>query len=122
MFEVIHVPTLKKKTFLLLYRKNNSDIKQYVDGIRYLICSNSIDIILGDFNVNYLNETDVRLLKSMMESLQFTQIVQNPTFISAGSTLDHIYLKLDSLQVHENRIVSVYYSDHECVKISLKFL
>ena len=32
-------------------------------------------------------------LKTLMDTLNYTQIVQMPTFVSAGSLLDHIYIK-----------------------------
>jgi hypothetical protein len=86
-FVLLNNTTRLSCTILLLYRKNSSNILQYVDGIRYILNSYDIDMILGDFNINYLNDNDI---KSLMNSLNYSQIVQSPTFVSAGSTLDLI--------------------------------
>lgn len=76
-------------------------------------------MILGDININYLNNDTIQRLKSLMDSLEYSQIVQRPTFVSAGCTLDHVYVK-PTFDIVKNSIVSVYYSDHDAVKISIK--
>lgn len=55
-----------------------------------------------------------------MEQLSYTQTVQGPTFTS-GSLLDHVYIKNEMWNLTDisTSIISVYYSDHEAVKISL---
>ena len=53
-----------------------------------------------------------------METLMFKQIVQTATFIS-GSLLDHVYVNPNVFGNAQSSIVSVYYSDHEAIKISL---
>ena len=80
-------------TLLLLYRKNNSSIAQYVNDLRYIINDHDIHIILGDFNINYFNDDEMKPVNDMMNSSNYTQVVQSPTFISSGSLLDHIYVK-----------------------------
>ena len=77
-------------TLLLLYRKHNSSIVQYMEHLRYIINSHDIHIILGDFNINYFNDDEVKPLNDMMNSSNYTQVVQSPTFISSRSLLDHI--------------------------------
>ena len=76
---------------------------------------------LGDFNTNYFNATDSQPLISLMESLNYTQIATEPTFVSAGSLLDHVYVKPTSIQIINSSVVSVYYSDHDAVVTSLLF-
>jgi GTP:adenosylcobinamide-phosphate guanylyltransferase len=104
---------------LLLYRKNSSNVLQYVQDLRDILNSYPIDIIIGDFNINYLNDDAIEPLESLMNSLDYSQIVQSPTFVSAGSTLDQVYLK-STFDIVQNSIVSVYYSDHDAVKVSIK--
>ena len=108
-------------TVLFLYRKNNSNIIQYVSHLRNILGTYQIDIILGDFNINYLNDNSIRPLKSLMTSLGYSQFVQSPTFVSSGNILDQIYLKTTKFDIIENTIISVYYSDHDAVKISIKY-
>jgi hypothetical protein len=54
-------------------------------------------MVLGDLNINFFNSTHSQSLISLMESLNYTQIVTEPTFISAGSLLDHVYVKPTSI-------------------------
>ena len=120
-FVILNSITQLRCNILLLYRKNSSNVFNYINGIRQTLHNHAIDVILGDFNINYLNDNDIQPLKTLMNSLNYSQIVQSPTFISAGSTIDHIYLKLDMFDVILNSVVSIYYSDHDAIKISIKF-
>ncbi|XP_068737239.1 uncharacterized protein [Montipora capricornis] len=110
-----------KFTVLFLYRKNNSNIIEYVSHLRNILGTYPFDIILGDFNINYLNDDSIRPLKSLMTSLGYSQFVQNATFVSSGNILDQIYLKSTKFDIIENTVISVYYSDHDAVKISIKY-
>ena len=56
---------------LLLYRKHNSSIVQYVE---HNINHQDIHIILGDFNKNHFNENK-KPLNAMMNSSNYTQVV-----------------------------------------------
>ena len=106
-------------SFLLVYRKNNSNILGFINGIDYLLRSNPIDIILGDFNINYFNSKDMEPLTSLMESLDYLQIVKMPTFIS-GSLLDHVYVRQANKGNIDSSVISVYYSDHDAIKITVR--
>ena len=120
-FDMVNSQSQELKTFLLLYRKQSSNILQYVDCLKYMLNSYSIDIILGDFNMNYFNDNQVQPLKSLMESFNYTQIVTKPTFISSGSLLDHVYVRPTVFKVIENYVVNVYYSDHDAIKIVVQY-
>ena len=88
--------------------------------MEYLLRSNPIDLVLGDFNINYFYEKENRPLECLMHSLNYEQIVQTPTFISAGTLLDHIYMKPTAFDIIHNDVINVYYSDHDAVKVSLQ--
>ena len=120
-FDLVNRRSKEIRTVLLLYRKQNSNILQYVDCLKYMLNSYSIDFILGDFNINYLNDNQVQPLKSLMESFNYTQIVTKPTFISSGSLLDHVYIRSTKFQIIENYVVNVYYSDHDAIKIKVQY-
>ena len=111
----------QKISLILLYRKHGTNMQQYIDSMGYLLNQYPVDIILGDFNINYLNDKEIRPLKILMDSLNYKQIVQSPTFLSAGSLLDHVYINPTVFNVIQNSIISVYYSDHDAVKISTNF-
>ncbi|CAB3995466.1 Hypothetical predicted protein [Paramuricea clavata] len=120
-FVLVDTKQKETRTFLLLYKKNNSNVSQYTESLEYLLNIHKIDMVLGDFNINYFNGTHSQPLISLMESLNYTQIVTEPTFISAGSLLDHVYVKPTSIRIMNNSVVSVYYSDHDAVVTSLQF-
>ena len=102
-------------TLLLLYKKCTSHVLRYVESLRYTITTNDIDVILGDFNINYFNNDEVKSLKEMMTSFNYSQVVQSPTFVSSGSLLDHVYVK-PCFEV-QHCVIAVYYSDHDSVKV-----
>ena len=106
-------------SFLLIYRKNCSKIQEFVNGLNYLLKAHTVDILLGDFNINYFNSKDREPLTLLMESFHYVQIVKGPTLIS-GSLIDHGYIR----HTHQSRIhstvVSVYYSDHGAVRITIQ--
>ena len=80
--------------FLLLYRKHNTNVDNFIQNLRNILNEVSVDMVLGGFNVNYFSDKDSAELKSRLEeSLDFQQVVKKPTFIS-GSLLDHVYVKL----------------------------
>ena len=110
----------KELKFLLTYRKNNSNTQQYLQNLNNILQTNNVDIILGDFNINYFNELLILPLKQLTNSLEYIQIVNKPTFISAGSLLDQVYVKQSLYDEIQNEVVTVYYSDHDCVKTIIK--
>ena len=85
-----------------------------------------IDMIFGDFNINYHNESDSEQLRQIMDNFGYIQIVKNATFVSAGSLLDHVYVRSDLLNSLSSKIYcnlkSVYYSDHNAVQICFENL
>ena len=106
---------------LLLYRKHGGNIQQFIACLDYIITSLDIDVIFGDFNIDYFNEKNISSLKVLAESLNYVQLVTKPTFVSSGSLLNHVYVKQSISNKMEANVMSVYYSDHEAVKITVKF-
>ena len=106
---------------LLLYRKHGCDIQQFIACLDYIITSLDIDVIFGYFNIDYFNEKNISSLKVLAESLNYVQLVSKPTFVSSGSLLDHVYVKQSISNKMEANVVSVYYSDHEAVKVTVRF-
>ena len=64
-----------------------------------------------------LSDDEIKPLKSLMTSLDYKQVVQSRTFVSAGSLLDHVYVK-GNFQTIQCSVLAVYYSDNDAVKIS----
>ena len=84
-------------------------------------CDYKIDMIFGDFNINFLNESDSEQLRQIMDNFGYIQIVKNATSVSAGSLLDHVHVRSNLLNALSSKIYcnlkSVYYSDHDAVQI-----
>lgn len=72
---VVVVDTMTKfqQTILLLYQKQRSNVLQYIEGIRYLLLSNDINILLGDFNIDFFNYEEFKGLRFMMNSFKMNQ-------------------------------------------------
>ena len=115
-FEILHQSTNKIITALLTYRKNNTNIQNYVNNMYRILQEKDISIVLGDFNINYFIDNP---LKQLMNDLGYIQIVEQPTFISSGTLLDHVYVKQTLKDNVKNETIYVYYSDHDCVKTSI---
>ena len=118
----VHQQCRELRTILLLYQKQNLNITNYLECLEYVLVSNRVDIVVGDFNVNYLSDNKIQPLKALMESLGFGQLVKEPTFLSSGSLLDHFYIKPGSFLPVDNRVINVYYSDHDAIKATLQFI
>jgi len=104
---------------LFLYRNKASNVHDFVNNLNHITNWYTIDVILGDFNINYFDDKESHYLKNILESiLGYQQIVSKPTFLS-GSLLNHIYIRSDKFKTVDNTVIGVYYSDHEAVKILL---
>ena len=104
-FVVLNSTNGVKHSFLVIYRKQSRTIPGFITELDHILCNHDLDVVLGDFNINYMNSDDCNPLKLMMQSLNFKQVVKETTFISSGILLDHI---------------CVYYSDHDVIKISIQ--
>ena len=103
--------------FLFLYRKQTSNVHNFVNYISDITNWYTIDVILGDFNINYFDEKESHNLRNILEStLGYQQVVSKPTFLS-GSLLDHVYIRSGKFKSVDNIVIGVYYSDHDAVKI-----
>ena len=103
--------------FLFIYRKQSSNVHDFVSNLNHIANWYTIDVILGDFNINYFDEKESHNLKTTLEStLGYQQIVSKPTFLS-GSLLDHVYIRSHKFKHVDNTVIGVYYSDHDAVKI-----
>ena len=104
---------------MFLYRKQTSNVHDFVNNLNHILNWYTVDVILGDFNINYFDEKESYNLKNILEStLGYQQIVRKPTFLSGG-LLDHVYtyIKAHKFKSVDNTVSGVYYSDHDAVKI-----
>ena len=78
---------------LPLYRRKDMHLLLFCNNLENIVSSHEIKIVLGDFNINFYDETDSQNLKQMMNGANYSQIVEGATFVSSGSLLDHVYVK-----------------------------
>ena len=106
--------SLNQFSMLVLYRKINSNIVEFVGYVTYLAITKHVDLILGDFNEDsLLNE---RPITTSLQSLGSTQIVSDLAHIQ-GVCLDHIYIRnnQNSFPNFDVLLNSVYFSDHDSI-------
>jgi hypothetical protein len=108
------------RTFLLLYRRQSINIQQYLNYLANVLNMYTIDLVFGDFNIDFLNDSQHQPLRLLMESSSLKQVVNYPTFIS-GSLLDHVYVRTTSLYIIQNVVINVYYSDHDAIRLIIQY-
>ena len=97
---------------LVLYRKINSNIAEFVGYVTYLAIAKYVDSILDDFDEDsLLNE---RSITTSLQYLGFTLIASEPAHIW-GACLDHIYIRnnQNGFPNFDVLLNSVYFSDHD---------
>ena len=88
----------------------------FTELLMYVIASRSPHLILGDFNVNFLDNPLPNII-SLIEQLNCKQVVTHPTHISGG-VIDHIYVSDGLLDKPTINMLSLYYSDHDAILLS----
>ena len=103
----------------LIYRCPNTQPSAFIDRLNYVVAS-GIDVLLGDFNIDALDEVAYRRLKDTLSSYNLK--VLEPTHLY-GALLDHGYLH--KTFEHDKLVVSVvnniYFSDHDAVTVQVTF-
>jgi len=94
-------------------------LKLLLDALLPESSSTTPVLILGDFNVNLLEESSKKkkLQKFFQEQRQFTQIISQCT-TDYHSLLDHIYTNIPA-QVDHSGTLESYFSDHKPIFICL---
>ena len=92
-----------------------------MNNLNNILNQYSVEVVLGDFNTNYFSEKKSSHLKTSLEGrLGLQQIVNEPTFVSGGTLLDHVYIKPEKFKSVHSTVISVYFSDHDAVKINFQ--
>ena len=103
--------------FLLLYKKQASNVQDFVNNLSHIVNWYTIDVIFGDFNINYFEKKKITQFKEYIgKYIGYQQIVIKPTFLS-GSLLDQVYIRSHKFKSVDNTVIGVCYSDHDAVKI-----
>ena len=76
-------------TIALVYRSPNSSIASFLDQVVYFTNAKTIDILLGDFNIDAFDGDAYTRLDEVLSSYRL--MVKEPTHLDGG-LLDHVYL------------------------------
>ena len=102
---------------MLVYRKQSMHIREFFQILQYLLATNSIDIIAGDFNYDLLKVSQNKFLDIFTDHVQ---IVNKSTHIS-GSLIDHAYIKKALIEEFSTYVTfeNIYFSDYDVVRIAI---
>ena len=106
-------------TLMLLYRKQSMQTEESFQILRFLLATNYIDILVGDFNHNLLKVSERNLLDTFTHHIQK---VIKPTHISR-SLIDHVYIKKTLMMEESSTNVSVkniYFLDDDSLRNAIE--
>ena len=91
---------------------------EFFQMLQYLLATNSIYIIAGDFNYDILNVPQNDFLVFFTDH---ALMVNKPTHIS-GSLIDHVYIKKALMEEFLTKVTvkNIYFSDHDAVRIAIE--
>ena len=102
----------------MIYRCPNTQKSAFIDCLNYVV-GNGIDFLLGDFNIDALDEEDYRRLRDTLSSYNL-KVLESTHF--DGALLYHVYLH--KTFEHDKLVMSVvnniYFSDHDTVTVQLR--
>ena len=119
---VIELECLPHVIIAGVYRSPSVPVRQLYEALRYLysstLCSKQFHIIIGDFNVNWLNKQQMSGLYNLMVSeYGYCQVVNEYTTCNR-TIIDHIYTNIGRNYIHVG-VLETYYSDHKAVWIGV---
>jgi hypothetical protein len=119
-FTIIKTESLPNLTIIGLYRSPSIALSRLLAALHTILDedSSSQNIIIGDFNVNWMVESDRQALYNLMViENNYSQLITD--FTTDNKTLiDHVYTNLVEEQVHAG-ILETYFSDHKAIWASL---
>ena len=83
--------------------------------------SSQYHVIIGDFNVNWMNELERRLLHNLfVTERKYKQLISHYT-TDNRTVIDHIYTNIPDLYLTSG-ILETYFTDHKAIWVSFPFL
>ena len=120
-FTFIKVIPLPNFSIVAVYRSPKIPISQLCSALREVVRESASDenAIIGDFNVNWLSETDRNpIYNVMVRDNSYVQLISDYT-TDNKTIIDHIYCKTTSQSVNSG-ILETYFSDHKTIWLSYK--
>ena len=104
-----------------IYRSPNIPISHLLDALRSIHDQDqsSQNIVIGDFNVNWLAVSERQSLYNLMLiENSYRQLISGFT-TDNGTLIDHLYTNIIEEDIHAG-ILETYFSDHKAIWASLK--
>ena len=99
-----------------VYRSSSGTKKHFIEKLSILLNDMKETIIVGDFNLCSNTEANDIVIQYILGK-GFKSLMMEPTQIM-GRSIDHCYIKKNA-EVTEIQRYSPYYSDHDCLLITL---
>lgn len=113
---VLRVASLPDVTIVAIYRSPKVQVRQLCISLMETLgqlCT-PFNIFIGDFNINWLNDTErTPLYNLFVRDHNYRQLVL-PFTTDYRTTIDHIFTNLPESQVSMD-ILETYFSDHKCI-------
>ena len=109
------VTILPHVTIIGVYRSPKVPVRQLCDALNemLILSSSQFNIFIGDFNVNWLDESNRSPLYNLFVNNNYRQLVSCYT-TDNQTTIDHIYTNLPQSQTKVH-ILETYFSDHKSI-------
>ena len=106
----------ENKDIINIYRSSDANDKEFLDDLTDLINLTKETLVLGDFNVCYIDEKSNSIIKAL-EGMRFIQHVKFPTHIE-GRLIDHVYsFSPGTNQNYDVKQQAQYFTDHDLLHI-----
>ena len=121
--ELTILKTVQRPDLIIIgiYRSPSVVISSLLAAIRVTLEENpsSHALVIGDFNINWLDDVERRSLYNLMiDENSFQQLISNCT-TDNGTLIDHIYTNLIEEDVQAGTL-ETYFSDHKAIWIAIK--
>ena len=120
-FTVIKTNDCPDLTIIGLYRSPKIAISRLLDALRIIRNENSSsqNLVIGDFNVNWMVKSERQSLYNLMViENSYRQIISGFT-TDNGTLIDCLYTDLIEEEIHAG-LLETYFSDHKAIWASLK--
>ena len=114
-------------TIAIMYRKNNTPQNSFWSYVSDIAEMFKPDLIVGDFNANFFDQSVADKVNQTLPLYHLLTGHENQLFNAGGThidggMLDYVLLRNDSsFDVANFYIKSVYFSDHDLVKVEFDF-
>ena len=111
-FQIVSIVT-EEFQLTVVYISSGANLEDVVKVIKTMIDPNNLQMILGDFNFDSM---DNNYIKNFFDEMGLHQEVTQPTH-QAGRILDHLYLSGELREKSKLNVKFKYFSDHAALQI-----